>query len=132
MKSSSFLALSLLLVGGCASSPENPVSSSPLTAANGPNWEEVDRTAQRVKERERPKARFVETERKVEAGFLAMTDEEYSKAVESARSEVRKANPKMSETEVETEAVRRADEVKWRHEHSYTQRSSSTYELKRP
>lgn len=78
------------------------------------------------------KLQAVEIERTVESGFFAMTDDEYTAALEYARAEVRKANPKMSDSDVEAEAVQRTDEAKRRHETSFTRRASSTYELKRP
>jgi hypothetical protein len=133
MKATITVALGALCVAGCASSsrfPGKPVA--PVPGAGSPNWDEVDKTVQRVRERERAKLQAVETERTVEAGFFAMTDDEYASALESARSEIRKANPKMPEDEVESEAIKKADEAKRRHELSFTRRASSTYELKRP
>lgn len=103
-----------------------------MPVSAGPNWNEIDRTVERVKAREQAKRRFVETERTVEAGFFPMTDEEYAKALDDARAEIKKANPKMSEADVESEAVKRADEARRRHEHTFTRRASSTYELKTP
>ena len=133
MKTTLTIALGLLFCAGCASSSRSPGAIvSPSPATGGPNWDAVDKTVQRVKERERAKLQAVETERTVESGFFAMTDEEYATALESARVEIRKANPKMSEGEVESEAIRRADEAKRRHEQSFTRRASSTFELKRP
>ena len=127
------LALAALLLAGCAS-PSHPPSATvaPPPRAGGPNWGAVDGTVQRVRERERTKLQAVETERTVESGFFAMTDDEYAAALESARSEVRKANPKMSESDIEAEAVKKADEAKRRHEQSFTRRASSTYQIKSP
>jgi hypothetical protein len=133
MKTALTIALGLFFVAGCASSSHSPsttVGPPPNTAR--PNWDAVDKTVQRVRERERAKLQAVETERTVESRFLAMTEEEYAAALDSARSEVRRSNPKMSEGDVEAEAVKRADEAKRSHEQSFTRRASSTYELKRP
>jgi hypothetical protein len=124
-----FAVSALLVLSGCATAPSD---SNPPMRAGGPNWEEVDKSVQRIKERENQKGRLVETERKVEQGFLPMSDVDYSAALASARDEVRKANPKMSEGEVEAEAITRADQAKWRYEHSPSTRASSTYEWKTP
>ena len=127
------IALGALLLAGCASQSHSPGTNvAPPLRASGPNWDAIDGTVQRVKERERAKLQAVETERTVESGFFAMTDEEYAVALESARAEVRKSNPKMPESDVESEAVKRADEAKRRHEQTFTRRASSTYEIKRP
>jgi hypothetical protein len=133
MKTPSAITLCLLLGAGCANSTrmrDQPVPP-PLTGP-GPNWAEIDKTVERVKEREQTKLRVVETGRTIESGFFSMTDEEYAQALEDARAAVRKAEPKLSETEIESEAVKRADEARRRHELAFTQRASSTYELKKP
>lgn len=96
----------------------------------GPDWSKVDKTVERVKEREQNKPKLVETARTEEAGVRQMTDEEYAQALDDARAEIRKANPKLSEAEVETQATARADEAR-RHPISYRS-ASSTYELQRP
>jgi transketolase len=124
------LLVASILLAGCASSPR--VEDNPPMRVGGPNWDEVDKTVQRVKERERPKLAVVETERTTEAGFFAMTDEEYAAALEAARVEVRKANPNLSDAEVEAEATKRADEAKRRQEASFTRRSTLKYEVKSP
>jgi hypothetical protein len=98
----------------------------------GPNWEEVDKSTSRMKERERSKPRLVEMERTVERGYLPMTEEEYKCALDSAREEVRQANPKWSDREIEDEARKRADAAKAKHESSYTLRESVKYEWKKP
>ncbi len=121
------------MLAGCASPSHSPSATiATPQRAGSPNWDAIDGTVQRVKERERTKLQAIETERTVESGYFAMTDEEYATALESARSEVRKSNPKLPESEVESEAVKKADEAKRRHEQSFTRRASSTYELKRP
>jgi hypothetical protein len=101
--------------------------SAPI--APGPNWDEVDKTIERVRERERTKLRAIETKRTVESGFFVMTEEEYAAAL-TARGEVRKANPALSESEVEAEATKRADEAKRHHDASFQRRASSTFEIK--
>jgi hypothetical protein len=136
------LLLTPLLWVGCASSP-TPFARDPALPANAaaqdqaqttktPNWEEIDKTSQRVREREKKKAEFVETSRTVEQGFLPMSGADYTAALDAARADVRKANPKWTDSDVETEAIKRADQAKWRAEHSYSTRASSTYELRKP
>lgn len=132
MKAALTLVLGFLFVAGCASTTEKPATSAGSPRTTGPNWEAVDKTVERVRARERAKLQAVETERTVEAGFFPMSDEEYAAALDSARAEIRKANPKMSDGDVESEATKRADEAKRRHEATFTRRASSTYELKRP
>ena len=122
--------LATLLVAGCASSTSAP-PPEPLSG-KGPNWEEIDKTVQRVKEREKNKGQLVETERTTEQGFFPMSDADYAAALDSARADVRKANPKMSDADVETEAVKKADAAKYAAEHAYSARASSTYEWKKP
>ena len=124
------LLVASILLAGCASTPR--VEDNPPMRSGGPNWDEVDKTVQRVKERERPKSAVVETERTAEAGFFVMTDEEYAAALEAARTEVRKAHPKWSDPEVEAEATKRADQAKRRQEASFTRRSTSKFEIKSP
>jgi hypothetical protein len=57
-----------------------------------------------------------------------MPDGDYAAALASAADEVRKANPKLSDSEVETEAVKRADEAKRKYENSY--RTTTTTSVK--
>jgi hypothetical protein len=130
----------VVLAAGCASSRppfvSDPAASGPGAAQTppspkSPNWDEIDKTVQRVKEREKSKPRLVETERTVEQGFLPMSEADYTAALETARVEIRKANPKLSDGDVETEAIKRADAAKWTAEHAYSSRASSTYELKK-
>lgn len=132
----------LPLLGGCASSP-TPYAQDPALPANAaatpqpqstktPNWDEVDKTVQRVRAREQQRPQMVETQRIVESGYFPMTDEQYAAALDSARADVRKANPKWNESEVETEAVKRADQAKDKAEHTYVERASSTYEYRKP
>lgn len=123
------LALAALLAG-CATT-QRP-DDTPMRPG-GPDWTAVDKSVDRVKERERNKPKIlVETGRTSESGYFAMTDDEYATALESARAEVRKANPKMSDRDVETEATKRADEARRKHENTFTQRAGVTYELKKP
>lgn len=123
-----FLVL-LLPLAGCATSP--PADNPPMPPG-GPNWEEVDKSVQRIKEREKDKGHLVETERKVEQGSPTMSDTDYAAALDSARDEVRKANPKMSDSDVENEATKRADKAKRQYESSLSTSASSSYEWKKP
>jgi len=52
MKVLQSIALVLLLASGCASQSPKAVVPGPTANAAGPNWNEVDKTAARVKERE--------------------------------------------------------------------------------
>lgn len=123
-----------LLFTSCASSPEARQATTPGAAvsAAGPNWSEIDRTVERVRQREESKLRLVETERTTSEGFGKMTDEEYAAALDSARDEVRKAHPKLSDADVEAAAVKQADEARRAVERTFTRSASSTFELKRP
>lgn len=122
------LALFALLAGCTTTQKPDDTPMRP----GGPDWAAVDKSVERVKERERNKPRFVETERTNESGYFAMTDEEYATALDTARGEVRKANPKMSDSDVEAEATKRADEARRQHENTFSQRSSVKYEFKKP
>lgn len=123
------LALFTLLCGCATTQRPEDVAMRP----GGPDWAAVDKSVERVKERERNKPRLaVETERTSESGYFAMPDEEYAAALDTARSEVRKANPTMSDRDVEAEATKRADEAKRRHESTFSHRASVKYELKKP
>lgn len=136
MNTKLYVIISALLVAGCANSPNGgsqpAVVTGPPMRTGGPNWEEVDKTVQRIKERESGKPRLVETDRKVEQGFFAMPDADYATALASARDEVKKANPKYSESAVETEAIKRADDAKRSYEHAHSSTATSTYEWKKP
>ncbi len=121
-------ALSLLLAGCATTQSPDDVPMRP----GGPDWAAVDKSVERVKERERSKPKLVETERTSEAGFRPMTDEEYATALEIARIEVRKANPKMAEAVLEAEAIKRADEAKRQHESSFSRSVRVDYELRKP
>jgi hypothetical protein len=130
------IVICALFLAGCANSPNGgsqpAVVTGPPMRTGGPNWEEIDKSVQRIKERESGKPRLVETDRKVEQGFFPMSDADYAAALASARDEVRKANPKMSESAVETEAIKRADDAKRSYEHSHSSTATSTYEWKKP
>jgi hypothetical protein len=137
MKTRAAFALALLLLAGCASTP--PAANPPMPPG-GPNWEKVDESVARIKEREKNKGRLVETERSsgstTEQGYFKMSDEDYAAALDSARADVKKANPKMSDADVETEATKRADAAKQKYENTYSVRTStsasSSYEWKKP
>ena len=118
-----------LLLAGCASAP--PPENPPMRAG-GPNWEEVDKSVKRLKDREKNPPQLVETGRTQEQGFRPMSDEDYAAALDAARAEVRKANPKMADADVENAATRQADHAKWVYEHSVTSSASSSYEWKKP
>lgn len=120
----------LPVLAGCATTP--PPAPEPPMRAGGPNWAEIDKTVQRVKAREQAKPQFVETSRTVESGFRSMSEADYATALDNARDEVRRANPKFDDAAVEREAVRRADRAKWDYEHAYSSSGSSSYELKKP
>lgn len=124
------LLLLATLLAGCATT-QRP-DDTPMRAG-GPDWAAVDKSVERVKERERNKPRLVvESERTAEAGYFAMTEDEYATALDTARAEIKKANPKMSDRDVETEASKRADEARRKHENTYQQRVGVSYEFKRP
>jgi hypothetical protein len=132
------LALIVLSVAGCTSAPSDPTRATKDAAiqpanpavSKAPNWAEIDQTVQRIKEREKSRSSWKITD-KVESGFFPMSDEDYASALNSARDEIRKANPKMSDSDVETNAVRRADEARSNYENSFRQRASTTYELEK-
>jgi hypothetical protein len=127
------VAVSLLHNLGCASSSRSPSASDvPPPRAGGPDWEEVDKTVARVKERERVRKSAVTTTYSTESGFFPMTDDEYAAALESARAEVRKANPDLSASDVESEAVKRADEAKRQQDMAFTGRAKATVEIVLP
>lgn len=122
------LALFALLCGCATTQLPDDTPMRP----GGPDWAAVDKSVERVKERERNKPRLTETERTSEAGFPTMTDEDYATALDTARGEVKKANPKMSESDIETEATKRAEEAKRQHENTFSRSTSVKYELKTP
>ena len=125
-----FPCVILAVLAGCAT-PRTTDANAPMRAG-GPNWAEVDASAERVRERNRSKSRFVETERTQEQGFRRMSDEDYAAELEGARAEVRKANAGWSDAEIEAEAVKRADEAKRRYELTVHGTARSTYEWKTP
>jgi hypothetical protein len=131
MKIPVLAVLCLLGMAGCASAPAGGTAPTEgATAARAPapqniNWEEVDRSTARAKERKAANA-WTKTETKeVERGYFPMTEEEYATALASATEEVRKANPQFSNAEVKTKARERADEAKRQHENSYQTRASA-------
>lgn len=120
-----------LLIGfaGCASlsSHTKPAQQgeSPAPAPEKVNWEEVDRSTARTKERGEKKPADVTKTDTVEQGFLKMSTDDYVSALASAMSDVRQEHPDWSQAAVETEAVRRADEAKRKYESSYSTRTST-------
>jgi hypothetical protein len=129
MRQRTFTVL-LPLLAGCASSLQ--VESNPPMRPGGPNWDEVDKSVQRIKEREKNQPRLVETVRTQEQGFHQMSDDDYASVLDGARSDVRKAFPKMADGEVEKEATKQADEAKRQYEHAISSSASSSYEWKKP
>lgn len=123
-------ALAFLLVfAGCATASKDP---NPPMRAGGPDWEKIDQSVQRIKEREQNKARLVETARTREEGFRPMSDADYAAALETARAEIKKANPKIADADLEKEATLRADTARRQYEQAFTRSASSTYEWKKP
>jgi len=122
-----------LLTAGCASAPEEIAEKdNPPMRPGGPNWEEIDKSVQRIKDREQGKPRLVETERSQEQGFRKMSDDDYTAALDDARAEIKKAHPKMTDAEVEKLAGKRADEAKSAYERTVFNSASSSYEVKKP
>lgn len=119
----------LAFLTGCASLPPEP---NPPMRSGGPDWSEVDKSVQRIKEREKNKPRLVETERMQDQGFRKMSDEDYTAVLDAARDDARKANPKSSADDLEKEATKRADEAKRQYEHAVSSSASSSYEWKKP
>ncbi len=126
----------VMLVAGCASTSQSEapaVASRPVPKEKQPNWEEIDKSTQRTRERaqkKEEKQRPTTTE-SVESGFLPMTDEEYARVLSTASDEIRKANPKMSESDVDSAAHERAEKEKRDYERNYRTRTSTSYEWKK-
>jgi hypothetical protein len=131
MNSRGLIIVAFVTLAGCTTAPDTEPAaaraSAPTPAPEKINWEEVDKSTARVKERKnRESDRKVTTTETVEQGFLPMSDDEYVAALTSATEEVRKANPKMSDWEVDTEARKRADEAKRQYENSFRTRASTS------
>ena len=90
---------------------------------------EIDKSVERIKAREKKKAEPVPVTvtNEVKQGYLPMSDEDYARALDNARDDVRKANPKMSDSEIEDRARLQADDAKWKYEHSYRTETTTTY-----
>lgn len=111
--------------GGCASGPVgSSVASEPPMRGSGPNWDEVDRGTERRRARTSQGSPGPTVTKSVEQGFFTMSDADYETALNQAREDVRKADPRMSADAVEAEAVKRADKAKREYEHTYQTRSS--------
>lgn len=121
--------LVVVLVTGCSSQPH---AENPPMRPGGPNWVEVDKSVQRIKERKANKPLLVETERTQDQGFGKMSADDYASVLDAARSDVRKENPKMSDGDIENEATKRADEAKRKYELTFSRSAGSTYEWKKP
>ena len=121
------------VLAGCVSQVESfPESANLPMRPGGPNWDEVDKSVRRIKDRESGRPRLVETERSTEQGFRTMSDEDYASVLDAARSDIRKANPKLVDRDVEQQATKRADEAKRQYELSVSSSASSSYEWKKP
>jgi hypothetical protein len=128
----------VVFLAGCAtvreSAPPVVVRPFPASPAVAPlNWEEIDKSTQRTKERvlkkqEQPRPAITST---VESGFLPMSEDDYASAKTKAADEIRKANPKMSDSEVDSAAEARAEKEKRLYEQTFRTRSSVSYEWKK-
>lgn len=123
------LLLIVVLVAGCASQPQ--VANPPMRVG-GPNWGEVDKSVQRLKERNANNSRLVETQRSHEEGFGKMSDDDYASVLAAARSDVRRDNPSMADDDIEKEANTRADKARREYELTFSHTAGSTYEWKTP
>ena len=132
----------VFLLGGCATSSEPafaPVVVHPFPAksekASQPlDWQEIDKSTQRAKARALKKPAEKESStvtQTAESGFWPMTEEDYATAQAKAEDEIRKAYPKMSESEVEKAAVAQADKEKRQYEQTYRTRTSTSQEWKK-
>ncbi|HEX2852927.1 MAG TPA: hypothetical protein VHO24_06795 [Opitutaceae bacterium] len=123
----------LLLVAGCVSQEGKPFAiPTPAPAPQNVNWEEVDKSTARTKERE-GKSAWKKTETTTEEkGYLPMSDDEYASALTDALTAVKSENPKLSDSEVEEKARQRADEAKRQYENSYRTRTSTSVKWSSP
>lgn len=133
------VVLGLLAMAGCASAPttkstagKNPLAASPSPQPQNINWEEVDKSTARTREREKKSAWTKTESTQVESGYFPMSDEDYASALASATNEIRQANPKLSESEVETKARERADEARRKYESAHTTRASTSVKWTSP
>jgi len=128
----------LLGLAGCTSLPDGktvPAETAASTPAPRPqniNWEEVDKSTARSKERQQKSAWAKTESSSVERGYFSMSDEDYAAALASATDEIKKANPKLSDSDVETKARERADDAKRKYENSYTTRASTSVKWTSP
>jgi hypothetical protein len=128
-----------LVLGGCVTSQEPltaPVVVRPFPAkpASPPlNWEEIDRSTQRTKERVRVKEETVQPTitHEEKSGYLPMSDDDYATALSKATAEIRQANSKMSDSEVAAAARECADKEKRQYEQTYRTSNSASYEWKK-
>jgi hypothetical protein len=141
MKAQAILAMGALAVAvaSCATTQASkepavvvrPFPAQPEKKPTPLDWQEIDKSTQRTKARAlaKPEKAHTVTD-KVESGFLPMSEDDYARAKTKAMDEVRKANPKMSESDVESAAVARADQEKREYEQVYRTRASTSYEWK--
>ena len=126
------MLLGVVVLAGCSSAPPLASVPNPPPAPGGPKWDEIDKSTERTKARATASKGTLTVADNLEAGYFAMTDEEYAAALSTARDEVKKANPAIKEADLEKEAVRRADAARAKHEHAFSVRGSRTYEWKSP
>lgn len=126
-----FLLLLLpLLFLACSKKPDTPPVTATPMRPGGPDWEAVDKTVQRVKDRAKSKPRLVETSRTTEQGFAPMTDEEYEELRHQLWDDIHKSRPDLSEFEVDRLSKALADQKRQQSELRYRSTTSSTYEWK--
>lgn len=100
----------VILLAGCttADMPDMspPPPDNPPMPTGGPNWQNVDRTVERMRQRDG---------RKPAGAAIApkkMTEAQYDAALKRAREEIRQANPQLSDTQLEWRAIQQADAEK--------------------
>ncbi len=118
----------LLFSAGCSTvSLDRSAEAGGPTAqfSKAPDWENIDRPVQRTsRELASSDVQVMET---VEHGLLPMSDDDYRDIRSQARTDIRKENPNLSRRDIEREAMRRANEAKWKYETSPTTRATWTW-----
>lgn len=94
--------------------------------SKAPDWEKIDQPVQRTDSRQLASSNVQVTET-VEHGLLPMSDDDYRAIRSQARTDIRKENPDLSRSEIEREAMRRANEAKWKYETSPRTRATWTW-----
>lgn len=133
MKPHAIAIVGLLTLTGCASQDgKSSAVPSPAPSPQNVDWDAVDKSTARTKERlEKSGWKKTETQT-VESGFLPMSDEDYATALADATTAVRRENPKWSDSEVEDKARERAEEAKRKFENSYTTRTTTSVKWTSP